>query len=398
MAPRVLVTGLGVVSPIGVGVDDYWHGLLHADSRPEEDISLPPGSMAQRRTYRVRDRSPARPVRPGWRGGTATGFAVRAAEMAMADAGLLGHVDGRSVIGTSIGNAMGDDVFEVERMGGPPAEGLDAFFFEVAAATGAALDLHGPSLGVSTACSAGLYSISLAVEMIQSGQADVFVAGGAEAVCRVAMGCFNRLSAIDPVACRPFDADRRGTVMGEGAAILVLESEEHLRRRRGSRVYGQIEGAGWSCDGHHTTIPEPSGKHALAAARRALAEASLDAGAIGCVLAHGTGTTQNDQMESLMLRELFGERADEVWVCGVKGKLGHGGGAAGAFQCLTAALVLDRGIVPPTGNVSSVDPSCRVRLDRGHGQAARVEHVLMNSYAFGGNNISLIMGRASVDI
>jgi 3-oxoacyl-(acyl-carrier-protein) synthase len=317
--------------------------------------------------------------------------------MALADAGLLGRVDARSVIGTAIGNAMGDDVFEVERLGGPPVEGLDAFFFEVAAATGAALGLCGPSLNVSTACSAGLYSISLATELIQSGQADVFVAGGSEAICRAALGCFNRLSAIDPEACRPFDASRKGTVMGEGAAILVLESEEHLRRRGGSRVYGQIEGAGWSCDGHHATIPEPSGKHALAAARRALAEASLEPSAIGCVLAHGTGTAQNDQMESVMIQELFGDRAHEVWVCGVKGKLGHGGGAAGAFQCLTGALVLDRGIAPPTGNVSSVDPSCKVRLDRGHGQPARVDHVLMNSYAFGGNNISLILGRASVD-
>lgn len=389
MSDRVLVTGLGVVSPVGVGLDAFWDGLLNAESVPAVNEALPEGSMPIRHTYSVAEEE--RRSGEAAFGGTASTFAVRAARMALEDAGLGGAAV-PSTIGISLGNAMGDDVFETERAGGKSVEGKDGFFFGVSAALANTLRLAGPTLSVSTACSAGLYSISMAVDMIRSGEVDAMLVGGSEAVCRVAMGCFNRLAAIDPVACRPFDAERKGTVMGEGAAVLLIESEAHFSARGGDKVYGRIAGAGWSCDGHHATIPEPSGRFAVRAARLALEESGLSPDDIGCVLVHGTGTQQNDAMEAAMIAELFRDRAKDLWVCGIKGKLGHQGGAAGAFQALVAALILNRGVIPPTGNTATLDEGCDVRLS--NGDAAEVNAVLMNSYAFGGNNISLILERA----
>lgn len=387
MSDRVVVTGLGVVSPLGNGVERYWRALLEDESRPSPYAAIDARTMPHRHVYSVLEPPPHR---AGDAGGRACGFAVAAARMALEDAGL-GAVP---LAATVMGNSMGDDLHEAARTDGRPVEGLDAYFFQAAAAVAAGLDLRGPVVNVSTACSAGLYSVGVAADMIRAGRVDVVLAGGTEALSRVAWGCFNRLAAADPVACRPFDMGRKGTIMGEGAAVLVLESERHFRARGWPHAWALVEGSGWSCDGHHITIPEPSGRHALEAARRALADAGVDAGAIGCLLAHGTGTEQNDVVEAKLVEDLFGARAAEVWVCGIKGKLGHAGGAAGAFQALTAALVLERRLLPPTGNVEQIDPRCRgIRLATGRPVPLDVDHVLMSSYAFGGNNVSVVLGR-----
>lgn len=394
MPERVLITGLGVVSPIGTGIEAYYRALLEAESRPGDHGIIQPQWMEIRATYSVSDFVPETPRGSASFAGRASQFAIAAARMALEDAGLSGGMGPESVMGVSIGNAMGDDIFESVRAGGPGPCELDFFPFEVAAAIGAKVDARGPSMDVATACSAGLYSVSLAADLIQSGQADVMLAGGAEAISRVAMGCFNRLKAFDPEVCRPFDAGRKGTMMGEGAAVMVLESESHAKRRRAARSYAVVAGAGWSCDAHHATIPEPSGYHATQAARRALDVARLDLGDLDAVLVHGTGTDQNDVMESHMLEQMFGDRPEGIWVCAIKSKLGHGGGAAGAFQCLTGALVLSRGVLPPTANIEALDPRCRIRFSGDSPVRAPFRNVLMNSYAFGGNNISVILGRS----
>jgi 3-oxoacyl-[acyl-carrier-protein] synthase II len=378
VAARVLITGLGVVSPIGSGVDAYHRALLEAESRPKDHGIIDPAWMTVRHTYSVTDASLPLPRGSAPFAGRASQLAIAAARQAVEDAGLAGHRDAGSIVGVAIGNAMG------------------LFPFEVAAALGSALDVGGPNIDVATACSAGLYSVSLAAELLRTGQADVMIVGGAEAISRVAMGCFNRLVAFDPEVCRPFDAGRKGTVMGEGAAVLVLESEDHARRRGWTRSYACVAGEGWSCDAHHATIPEPSGRHGVRAARKALEAAQLGAGDVDAVLVHGTGTEQNDLTESAMLEQMFGDRPEGIWVCAVKSKLGHGGGAAGAFQCLTGALVLKHGVLPPTANITQLDPRCRIRCPSDAPFRSAFRNVLMNSYAFGGNNISLILG-ASAD-
>lgn len=390
---KIYVTGLGVRSPLGSTPDTYWRALLDSEVEPKANPDLPDGSMPIRNTYAMDAAADTELSAPF--GGRAAGFAVAAARAALADAGIA--PEAAAHIGVCLGSAMGDDTFEAQRhpkdsAGNEPAPN-SGFSFDAAAAVASALGLEGPNLCVTTACSAGLYSISLAADLIREGRAEALLVGGAESICRVAMGCFNRLAAIDPVACRPFGTERAGTVMGEGAALLLIESQAHFERRGGSFVYGEIYGEGWSCDSYHATIPEPTGHFAVLAAERALRQAATPAEDVHAVLAHGTGTLQNDAMESKMIQALFGSEAARAWVCGVKGKLGHQGGAAGAFQAMTAALMLKYQRVPPTGNTTQPDPECPVALAPPGGVEAKLERVIMNSYAFGGNNISLIMGK-----
>jgi len=267
----------------------------------------------------------------------------------------------------------------------------DTYPFSVTAAVARALGIGGPTLTVSTACAAGCYSVSLAAEAILAGRAEVMVAGGADTVSRVSQACFNRMNAVDTM-CRPFDANRMGTLYGEGAAILILESEEHAGRRGPARRYAAIDGAGWSCDGHHPTAPDPTGKQIERALQRALADAGLTLDDIGCIVAHGTGTALNDLAESRGMEQAFGGALARIPVCAPKSQLGHTAGAAGAFSCLIAALILDRGLVPPTANLTAPDPHCTLRLHTDWPVSTTARHVLVNAYAFGGNNISVIVG------
>jgi 3-oxoacyl-[acyl-carrier-protein] synthase II len=392
-ATIVEVTGLGVVSSLGHDPDMFWRNLLHTAATPANDPRLRAEWMPLTHTYAIQRH--ARPTADtGDFSGSAALFGIVAARQCLSDAGLSARGATRWMRGGCVlGSAMGDDVFERAALTGETIASGDAFPFTLAAAVADALGLGGPNLCVSTACSAGLYSIGIAADLIRRGEADFVVTGGSEAICRVAMGCFNRLQAIDSVACRPFDLHREGAVMGEGAAIMLLESRAHRLARGWSRVYALVKGEGWSCDAHHATIPEETGEQAVRAINEALLRAQIAAEDIDLVLAHGTGTRQNDQMESCALNRALGSHSARVWVSGNKSKLGHTGGAAGAFQGVTAALALAREEVPPTGNSTLRDPACDVRLAT-KATPARLRNVLLNSYAFGGNNISVVMGRA----
>jgi 3-oxoacyl-(acyl-carrier-protein) synthase len=255
---------------------------------------------------------------------------------------------------------------------------------------GAAIGAGGPTTSISNACAASGFALSVATDLIESGEADVVVAGGAESYSRVALGCFNRLGAIDPERCRPFDRDRAGTVFGEGAAMLVLEAEEHAGERSAPRTYARVAGAGWSCDAYHMTAPDPDGEQIVRAMRAALAAAGGDADAIGCVIPHGTGTTLNDVVEARALREVLGQRCDELPLYSLKGVIGHTGGAAGAFAALASALILARGEVPANVALRARDPECDVLLAE-QPVALDGSVVLLNAYAFGGNNVSLAL-------
>ncbi|HKP94806.1 MAG TPA: beta-ketoacyl-[acyl-carrier-protein] synthase family protein [Fibrobacteria bacterium] len=398
---KVLVTGLGVVSPMGSDLEAFWDSLCTETIPPREldDAFLGRAHMDNRLFHLVAD--PGEDAIPAG-GGRATAFALRAAEAALRDAGLdpeamdgIGLKD--AVIGVAMGTAAGDtDAWESERSatGGLAAPG--PFPYRSAHAVAGRFGLTGPNFSVSTACSAAGYGISLACEAIRSGQADVMVAGGAESVSRVTQGCFNRLMALDPESCRPFDVDRKGTVMGEGAAVLILESEAHARKR-GRRAYAELKGWGWSCDGHNPTAPDPAGIQAEAALRGSLAAAGVEPGEVDCVVPHGTGTALNDSIEGEVLARVFRERLPGLKVSPIKGKLGHGAGASAAFSCLAACLILRTGKIPPAGNLQTQDPECRLSLHRGSPLLAKVGHALVSSYAFGGNNISLVLGRPATE-
>jgi 3-oxoacyl-[acyl-carrier-protein] synthase II len=387
MATRIFITGLGVVSPLGNSIASYWAGMLNpGQCLPAIDARLKPQYMANRLGHL--SFLEEEPASAGI--GMATRFAVQAARQCLGEAGLAA---GSGDVGVSIGTAMGDadrvENAREERRLPPPGE---SFPYGVAATLGAELGLWGPNLSVSTACSASLYAITLGVDAIRGGEAEAMLVGGTEAFSRVGQGCFNRLGALDPHCCRPFDQDRGGTIFGEGAALLLLESETSARRR-GARILAEVEGFGWSCDGYHATAPDPSGNEVEVAIRRALADAGLGPNAIDCVVPHGTATLLNDQVESEVLYRVMGERMADLPVCAVKARVGHNGGAAGAFSCLTGALIVSRGMVPPTPNVTVPDPRCHIRVLTAAPLAADIGHVLVNAAAFGGNNVSLILGK-----
>ncbi|MFF2651033.1 beta-ketoacyl-[acyl-carrier-protein] synthase family protein [Streptomyces sp. NPDC058045] len=385
----IVITGLGVVSPLGNDIDSFWNGLLRGEV-PIKPLDYPGTAVDRSLTYVVDGA-------PGADGeiGRASGFAVEAARSALADAGIDLAADGADLtVGLCVGTGNGDsDLPEAERDGRRKLTGLQWFPYGISGAVARELGLDGPATTVSTACAAGAYAVSLGVEMIADGEADVVLVGGAEAVSRPAMGAFMRLGAADPVHCRPFDADRAGTVYGEGAAFLVLESAEHAARR-GHTPYAAVLGEGWSCDAFHVTAPDPSGVQAGRAAHEALERGGIDPESIGAVISHGTGTPANDSAESRTTASLLGERTDSVPVAAVKSALGHSGGAAGAFSCVTAALVTRHGLLPPVGTLDKADPECSLRLVRDEPESPRGTTLLVNAYAFGGNNITVAIGAA----
>ncbi|WP_344319175.1 beta-ketoacyl-[acyl-carrier-protein] synthase family protein, partial [Streptomyces yatensis] len=304
-------------------------------------------------------------------------------------------------VAVALSTGMGDtDLHEGWWTGGAPASGRWAPAFPLASVVGGWFGAQGVNTCVSNACAASGYALSMAADLIRSGEADVVIAGGAEAYSRVALACFNRLGAIDPERCRPFAAERRGTLFGEGAAVLVLESAAHARARGARTVYGRLAGAGWSCDAYHPTAPEPSGEQIERAMRVALREAGAGTGSgpgtesgsggLGFVIPHGTGTALNDVVESQVLDAL----TPRTPLYSVKALIGHTGGAAGAFAALAATLVLHHKTLPPNVPVGTPDPECAVPLPSGSAPMTGA-YGLVNAYAFGGNNISLVFGEAA---
>ncbi|MET7442406.1 beta-ketoacyl synthase N-terminal-like domain-containing protein [Streptomyces sp. NPDC005568] len=389
MDTDVVITGLGVVSPLGRGVERFWAGLLRGDV-PVSPLAFPGAAMPGSLAYRAED--PPASGLPA-RAGRASGFALAAARDALADAGLgTGGPEELDGVGVCVATGNGDsDVQEACRDGRREPDGDSWFPYGTAGLLSDRLGLYGPGVTVSTACAAGAYAVAMGADMITDGEADTVLVGGTEAISRPAGGAFLRLGAGDPLHCRPFDAERAGTVYGEGAAFLVLESAARAAAR-GRTAYARVVSSGWSCDAFHVTAPDPQGTQAVRAVHDALRRGGMDSADIGAVLCHGTGTPANDAVESGVTARVLGARTPEVPVTAVKASLGHSGGAAGAFGCLAAALVVRHGLVPPVGTLRRLDPGCALRVVRDTPQAAAPGTVLVNAYAFGGNNISVAIG------
>jgi 3-oxoacyl-[acyl-carrier-protein] synthase II len=410
MRRQVLVTGLGAVTPLGNDVPTLWEGLLAGRSGAGPITLFDPSDLEVRIAAEVKDFDPVALFgrRQARRNDRFTLFALEATRQAMADAGLqLGREAGREV-GVLIGSAIGGILtllknYDVLQTSGPrrvspfmvPMMMPNAASGTVAIAYG----LRGPNLSVASACATGSHAIGEAAEMIRRGHAEVMICGGSDAViASLALAAFKNMGAVstrndEPErASRPFDAQRDGFVMGEGAGVLVLESLERARQR-GARVYCELVGYGATADAYHVTAPEETGQGAAGAMERALRNANLAPEEVDYVNAHGTSTVLNDPIETQAIRTVFGAHADRLAVSSSKSMVGHLMGAAGAVEAIACAKSLETGWVHPTINYEHPDPACD--LDYVPNQARRLEPrvVLSNSFGFGGHNGCLIFRR-----
>jgi 3-oxoacyl-[acyl-carrier-protein] synthase II len=255
-----------------------------------------------------------------------------------------------------------------------------------------ALGLYGPRETLITACSSGAAALAVASDLVTMGMADLVLAGGADTITRICYLGFNALKLLDPEPCRPFDRERRGMSIGEGAGFLVLESAEHARAR-GARVYAELAGYGMTSDAHHVTSPDPEGRGMARAMIDALACSALSASDVGYANAHGTATPQNDRVEALALRDVFG--AEGLLVSSTKSMIGHTMAAAGSLEAMATVLALVHEIVPPTANLSVPDPAVAFDCVPQRARHVGLEHAISNSFGFGGQNVTLLFRRAS---
>ncbi|MDT9701440.1 beta-ketoacyl synthase N-terminal-like domain-containing protein [Streptomyces sp. P17] len=376
---EVLVTGIGAVTCHGAGADTLWGAMRAAGVRLPDRPADPLARMELPLISLVPD--------PDLTAERATRFASLAAREALADAGLDADAlaDGRTavVLGSCMGEPGGN-----ERGRGP--EGGWAPPFRLAAALAAELGVYGTVHDLGNACAAGAYALGVAADLVRAGEADVVIAGGSDAYSRVALGCFNRLGAVDAERCRPFERDRAGTVFAEGAGVLVVESAEHARLRGAAAGAVRLGAVAWSCDADHPTAPGADGEQIVRAMRQAVGPV---AESVGCVVPHGTGTRLNDVLESRALHRVLGPGASRVPLYSLKALLGHAGGASAALGAVAAALILRHGEIPPNVPLRDQDPECEVLLPQGAPLplAAQARRVLVNAYGFGGNNASVVL-------
>ena len=402
---RIGITGLGLVTPVGTGKDEFWQAVTTGTSGIAPVRSFDTSEFPVRLGAEVKDFAPSAFVRNQDPGdlGRASQMAVAAARLAIADSGVDFDTLDTTRIGVSMGTTSGEPLF-VEQYNDARKTGG---FASIPAGIFAKYPCHvipihlaiefgcrGPAMMIPTACAAGNYAIGYAFDLLRTGRTDLMLAGGADAFSRITYMGFARLGAIAPERCQPFDKNRQGMVPGEGAGVLVLEPLD-AAIARGAPIYAEILGYGLSCDAHHMTAAHPEGDGAVRAMTAALRESGVKLEQVDYISAHGTGTPTNDRIESLAARRLFGNLADRIPMSSIKSMIGHTMGAASAIEAAVCALALQTGIIPPTVNYEEPDPECD--LDYVPNQARRTQPgiVLNNAYAFGGNNASLCLSRWS---
>jgi len=393
---RVVVSGLGVVSPYGAGAKTFWAGLATGE------CAIRPVTVIDTEGFRSRIAAevPADVVaslRVSRRRSRADRIALTAAREALAEADLApgDRADMGLFIG-AVGGGMleGEEWYCEEAAGRGPSPRIGALrsILPVSHAETLAwrLRLGGPRETVVMACASGAASIALGADLVRSGATPLVLAGGVDAITRICFMGFNALKLLDPEPCRPFDRGRRGMSIGEAAAFVVLEDAEHCRAR-GARVLGELLGAGMTTDAHHVTAPHPEGEGMVRAMADALAAAGRAPADIGYVNAHGTGTPQNDRMEALALVRLFGE--GRVLVSSTKSLVGHTMAAAGSVEAAATLLTLQHGLIPPTANLRDPDPDVPFDCVPGTARAVELQAAVSNSFGFGGQNVSLVFSR-----
>jgi len=412
MNKRVVITGVGVISPIGIGKEAFWNALMEGRCGVDHISSFDASRFDTRIAAEVRDFDPAdymdrKEVR---RNDRFVHFAVAASRMALEDAGFKITPANAEEVGVIIGSGIGgmrtlEEQHRIFLEKGP--DRVSPFFVTMMIVNMAAgqvsiqLGAKGPNSAVVTACATGGHAIGDAFRIIQRGEAVAMLAGGAEAaITPLSLAAFCSMKAMsrrndDPKrAVRPFDRERDGFVMGEGAGIVLLEELEHALRRD-ARIYAECIGYGTSADAYHITQPDPEGDGAARAMARALKDARIDPSEVDYINAHGTSTPYNDRLETLAIKRVFGDHAYRLAVSSTKSMTGHLLGAAGGVELIACLLSIERQWIPPTINYEFPDPECDLDYVPNAPRQARVETAMSNAFGFGGHNAVLVVRRFS---
>jgi nodulation protein E len=399
MTRRVAVTGIGVISALGRARDDFWRALAAGVSGIRPMTLVPPGSVrfpnaAEVPDFRVEDHMDPKHADVLDRFAQ---FALIAAREAVADSGVAFDAalsaDSAIVTGSCLGGKSTEDegyrgLYALNHTRFPPLSVPKAMANAGASRISLEFGITGPVYTISTACSSANHAIGQAFWMVRNGAAEIAIAGGSEAPFSLGhLKAWEAMRVVSPDTCRPFSRDRHGIILGEGAAMLVLEPLERARAR-GARIWGEISGFGMSSDASHLTHPSVAGP--ARAMRAALNDAGLAPESIGYINAHGTGTDINDPTETAAIHEIFSAR---VPVSSTKSMHGHALGAAGALEAAATLLALHHGLIPPTANFTEPDPACDVDAVPNVARQAQIDHALSNSFAFGGLNAVLAFTR-----
>jgi 3-oxoacyl-[acyl-carrier-protein] synthase II len=408
---RVVITGIGPITCVGHGRENFWDGILAEKSGIKSIASFDPSAFQVRCAGEIHDWNSEEffPPHRLKRLDRYAQFAVASAKLALDDARFeYSREKPQHRVGVSFGTALGgvckaeDQYIRYLKKGARGVQPtLAVQVFGGSAHSNIAIDFGFRGVGTtnSNSCASGTVSVGEALRYIRDDFADVIVAGGAEApLTTITVGAFDIIKTIsrwsgDPaLACRPFDLLRDGFVMGEGATSLIIEELQHARAR-GARIYAEVLGYSLNNDAFHMTAPLPSGESCIRAMREALADAELAPEQIDYINAHASSTQLNDSAETVSIKQVFGEDAQRIPVSGTKGYYAHPLGATGAIEAALCALALDRQWIPPTINYQNPDPACDLDVVPNHGRKAELNYIMSNSFGFGGINACVILGR-----
>jgi 3-oxoacyl-[acyl-carrier-protein] synthase II len=416
LARRVVVTGLGLITPVGNSVESTWSALMNGQSGVDYIKKFDTEKFSVKFAAEIKDFDPLKFIakKEARKMGAFIHYAIAAATEAMADSGLALNGAGKlpddvaEQAGTYISSGIGD-FWAIEREHSKLLnEGPDRVspFFIVSAIVNLAAGqvsirygAKGPNSATATACSAGAHAIGDSFKIIQRGDADIMICGGAEsAITPMSVAGFASMRALstrndDPLhASRPFERDRDGFVIGEGAGIMILEEME-FAKRRGARIYAELVGYGMTADAFHLTMPDETGSGAIRVMTKTMKDAGIKPEQVGYINAHGTSTPYNDKFETLAIKKTFGDHAYKLAVSSTKSMTGHLLGAAGGIEGVFSVLSLHRKVLPPTINYVNPDPECDLDYVPNVPREAEVEYALSNSFGFGGTNAALLFKR-----
>lgn len=404
---KIVITGMGAVTPIGIGVETYWTNLINGTNGIGRISRFDPSDLAVQIGAEVKDFNPkdfisAKLIKEMDR---FMQFSYAAADEALADSGLIIKTENAQRIGIVLGTAMNGitTIAETQHdLSTGAAKKISPRFVPKflgnigAAQVAIAKGIHGPSYTLNTACSSGGDALCLAAMLLRAGEADaILVLGGESSLCPIVLGSLAQAKALSKnnenpeTACRPFDADRDGFIMGEGGGAILLETEEHALQR-GAKIKGELAGYANNTDGHHVTAPAPDGKGAIFCMKRSLEIAGLTPDEIGYINAHGTSTPMGDPIETAAIKAVFGEDSAPA-VSSTKSATGHLMGAGGITETIACLKAIETGILPPTLNYKTPDPACDLDYIPNQARKAEITAAMSTALGFGGQNSSIIV-------